>query len=219
MHAQNSCPQCGLIDKIEKVSAIVLKETSSGTRQEWVSNSDGGYWTTTPYTGMSNLGRTLAAPPKPHYSPSLVWIVAPFIIHPVAYAWWAPISRRMKIALAINAIFWATLYLFGYIISVSDGFGIVIEPPTTNFVEVMVFLIGCTGFCMMIPLSYAAYFIGMRQETRNRRNRLEASEIPVWRNAMERWNELYYCHRDGCIFDPNTGKFGRLDKIAEMIYS
>lgn len=219
MYTQSSCPQCGLNDKIEKVSAIVLRETSSGTRREWVANSDGGHWTTTPYTEISNLGRMLAAPPKPHYSPSIAWIVATLVIHPMAYAYWAPVSRRVKIGFAIYTVLVVLISIFGYIFSNSDAINILNTLPETNFVGMMFLMLLCTGVCFVMPLPYAAYFLGMRQETRSRRARLEATEIPIWLKAMEIWNELYYCHRDGCLFDPNTGKSGRPDQLAEMLYS
>ena len=216
---QNSCPKCGLNDKIEKVSAIVLRETSSGTRREWVPDSDGGHWATTPYTEVSNLGHILAAPPKPHYSPSPGWIVATLIIHPMAYAYWAPISRRVKIGFAIFTISVILTSIFVYFFSNSDAINILSKLPETDLMGGIALLVLCTVMCLVGPLPYAAYFLGMRQETRSRRARLEATEIPIWRKAMERWNELYYCHRDGCIFDPNTGKSGRPDQIAEMLYS
>jgi len=63
------CPVCNHTDKMEKVSAIVDKDTQklSGTSQEWVSDKNGGYLRTVPVTGqqMSELAKKLAAPPQP----------------------------------------------------------------------------------------------------------------------------------------------------------
>lgn len=64
------CPICGYADKLEKVSAIVSKDTHdiSGTSREWVSNKDGGgYWSIVPIseTQISTLAQQLTPPPQP----------------------------------------------------------------------------------------------------------------------------------------------------------
>jgi hypothetical protein len=35
--------------------------------------------------------------------------------------------------------------------------------------------------------------------------------------AMVKWNRLYYCHRDGIVFDPETGKTSEPTHIQELI--
>jgi hypothetical protein len=43
-------------------------------------------------------------------------------------------------------------------------------------------------------------------------------EMKRWNSAMEKWNKLYYCERDDCIFIPNTNTFMPVTKMLEYIY-
>jgi predicted RNA-binding Zn-ribbon protein involved in translation (DUF1610 family) len=43
-------------------------------------------------------------------------------------------------------------------------------------------------------------------------------EMKRWKPAMDRWNKLYYCERDDCIFIPNTNTSVPVTKMLEYIY-
>jgi hypothetical protein len=39
-----------------------------------------------------------------------------------------------------------------------------------------------------------------------------------WNDAVARWDRLYYCARNDCIFDPNTGASDPADRIYNLLY-
>ena len=41
---------------------------------------------------------------------------------------------------------------------------------------------------------------------------------PEWDEAIRRWSELYYCSRDDCVFNPNTGESVPPERISALIY-
>jgi hypothetical protein len=71
----------------------------------------------------------------------------------------------------------------------------------------------------LVPVSYVVYFLGLNEETTRRKARIEATEVPRWQRAMEKWAEPYYCARNDCVFDPTTKKSAPADKMLEMLYS
>jgi hypothetical protein len=56
----------------------------------------------------------------------------------------------------------------------------------------------------------------------NRRKMTEANyknEKPLWDIAIGKWNRLYFCHRDGIVFDPGTQETCQPDNLTKFIYS
>ena len=42
--------------------------------------------------------------------------------------------------------------------------------------------------------------------------------IPVWERALKKWDTLYNCGRDDCVFDPATGKCVPPGRMSELLY-
>lgn len=42
-------------------------------------------------------------------------------------------------------------------------------------------------------------------EIRKKQEHIDSVEIPAWNGAMRKWNALYYCARDDCVFIPGQG--------------
>ena len=40
-----------------------------------------------------------------------------------------------------------------------------------------------------------------------------------WGAALEKWNRLYFCHRDGIVFDPDTQETCQPDNLTQFVYS
>jgi hypothetical protein len=40
----------------------------------------------------------------------------------------------------------------------------------------------------------------------------------AWKNAIDRWNLLYYCGRDDCVFIPGENSSAPLSKLKEYLY-
>jgi hypothetical protein len=209
------CPMCGQSDKVEKVSAIRQRDVQqiSGTTRQWVSEKDGGgYWTTVPVSGtqVTELARKLTPPAKPGYSPSCWWVALPFLL--LVWAWvivpFAPISRRMKFALG------GMVLAIGFLTLIASS-----SQTTINQGQPSPIAIGAS--CIGVTLAVAAfvvYFIGLNEETASRKARIEATELPRWQKAMEKWNELFYCSRDDCVFDPQTRESSSINNMQELLY-
>ena len=60
-----------------------------------------------------------------------------------------------------------------------------------------------------LGIYFLALFILLGVYRRNEKKNLEEHYrvLSEWQNTvMKKWTELYYCERDDCVFDPNTGK-------------
>ena len=49
--------------------------------------------------------------------------------------------------------------------------------------------------------------------------RVENEKIKLSRpNALKRWEKLYYCFRDDCVFIPGEGSYSYLSEIKDYLY-
>ncbi len=44
-----------------------------------------------------------------------------------------------------------------------------------------------------------------------------AADRQVWEALMERWSELYYCHRHTIVFDPATGETAPPERMTQLL--
>jgi hypothetical protein len=35
---------------------------------------------------------------------------------------------------------------------------------------------------------------------------------------MDNWDNLYYCHRDDCVFVPGKGTYAPIEKLQQYLY-
>jgi len=66
----------------------------------------------------------------------------------------------------------------------------------------------------------ASIWLWIRSDDRKRikeESRYNA-EKPRYDIAKHRWDYLYYCHRDGIVFNPNTGETCEPANFKEFIY-
>ncbi len=47
--------------------------------------------------------------------------------------------------------------------------------------------------------------------------RIESTELPFWETYKARWEKLYYCHKHGIVFDPETNKACEPAQIKEFV--
>jgi hypothetical protein len=52
------------------------------------------------------------------------------------------------------------------------------------------------------------------EEVRNENERILAE----WQEATQRWDKLYYCGRDDCVFLPGTNTYAPVSNMMEYIY-
>lgn len=44
------------------------------------------------------------------------------------------------------------------------------------------------------------------------------AQVALWEKAVAKWNTLYYCARDDCVFDPGTNKYAPVERMHELLY-
>lgn len=49
-------------------------------------------------------------------------------------------------------------------------------------------------------------------------NQIEQVEVPKWEKAIQRWNKLYYCHRDDVLFVPEEGIAISKSQMYQYLY-
>ena len=78
-------------------------------------------------------------------------------------------------------------------------------------------IIAIVGF-MWIILDWSQKRKNNLEEIRKKQEYINEVEIPNWNNAMHKWNALYYCSRDDCVFIPGKANFAPLSQIHQFLY-
>lgn len=203
------CPQCSKDDALQKVSAVVAGGRTSGSFSGYSGGAvhiDGKWGSTSSYTTLggttaSDLANALAPPPEPKKQ-------SPGIIASGCIGFLFAIPFSCSCVILVYAIPMALLGLF------NSGF----TSETINFISgvASVFIFSC--FCAVL-----LWFL--LKEAKKEKDRREkeivikfATEKSSWENAMVKWNRLYYCHRDGIVFDIENGETYEPTQIKEFVY-
>jgi len=191
----NICPICQKDDLIQRIETLVSASQSSGTFSgptvaATYSNgklgSAGGYTTLSGST-TSNLAKLLEPPSLP---PT-----------PKGYGcWWILIASVIPLA---GLPFSLPFLIPGVVLTkISSGF----TDPTLNSqifgLAIALIVIGaCIGYWLAIR-----FFINNERKKKAKMQETYSIAKPKWEIAMQRWKRLYYCHRDGIVYDPETGE-------------
>jgi predicted RNA-binding Zn-ribbon protein involved in translation (DUF1610 family) len=211
-----TCPNCGLSDKSMKVSAIVATQTHElsgvNSRPEIFINSQGipqiiiasGL-----YSGKqaSVLSQRLAPPVEPQipYTPPQM-----------------PINKKMGCG---TGSFIGALTLFG----VSGLCSFVNDTSPARNAPYFIF---GTALIALIFIAVGVYFKGEEKEklkmTESEHNKKvveyqrnyesqKNEALRVWKRAMARWETLYYCERDDCIFLPKEKFYAPASQMGVLL--
>lgn len=71
------------------------------------------------------------------------------------------------------------------------------------------------GFMLITFL--IVYYVGLYREYQKRIAE-SREQTPVWEKAIQKWDVLYYCSRDDCVFDPQTNIHVSVNRIDELLY-
>ncbi len=188
-----SCPNCGQIDKVENVRAVVSREIMSGTYEGSsvaVAHPTGeghttvAYGRTTLYGGSQTLlSQRLAPPARPSAKTSCAWLVG------------------LIIAIVVSCAFLCSGAMILDIIGVPSEFAILL-------------LLAALGLGAAIFIGAILYTV---KENKEERERVRA-EMPRWKQARERWGRLCYCGRCHGVFDPDERVFVPVDHILGYLY-
>jgi len=76
------------------------------------------------------------------------------------------------------------------------------------------------GYLILSVASVGLGFIVYKSYSADRKKQFARVqvEIPRWQNAMERWNQLYYCFRDDGVFIPADDQLEPIAQMTEYIY-
>jgi hypothetical protein len=192
------CPKCNKDDAIQKVSAVVAGGTATGSfsgfsggvvNLEGKTGNVGGYNTLSGGT-ISNLARLLAPPAEPSKPSSTDFL---FLIILIVWV-------SVTIGFCISGVL--TLFFIGSDFRLFSIAGIVI-------------LVILSAFGLFRLLEYHS-----RVNEKNQKAKQEyyQNKKLMWEKSMKRWNDLYYCHRDGIVFDPKTGENCEPDNMNEFIF-
>lgn len=194
-----NCPKCGRNDLIQKVSHIYSSGTTSSSQTGYVSGigyANGGLASmggtaTMSGTAQTVLARQLAPPSQPKGT-HWFWFIMPLIpIWPINYfvAFAAPIGKT------------ARLMLIGITVAAAIVFGVF---------RVKGFLMPFDIAVLTTPI---IYYVGLIRSAQIR----SAKSVPRWQEAMLRWEQLYYCSRDACVFEPNKNEFLPVERMYELL--
>jgi len=232
LEAYARCPVCGRNDKAEKVSAVIASQTHeiSGTEQktEEVTNAQGQKQVVVrdvPFTRrqVSVLGQRLAAP-------------APF-----DQSKFPPFPQAPKPAAknkGISAIVLGSLSLIASLCGAGLAISMLFQPETSYTRQevnsiyvtfgagagaaVLFFLLGggllAGGILLIVrgrkqaPLAMAQYQsqVDAVQQERTRM-------VKVYEQTVSRWNRLYYCSRDDCVFIPGENSSAPVSGMHEYL--
>jgi len=168
-----TCPVCGQLDAVQKVSVVVDAGTSR-TTCEWPTwnlglDLEGEWalvpgWTSTTTTSQSSLSTQLALPPPIYMSP---WLEFPAMYSLLLCAF----------ALAGLVGFW----------------GLILAPQT--------YWQFCGGWWLGIGIMVGVVAVLKAHEAARRHQQVSES-LPAWQQARWRWHQLYFCHRCAGVYLP-----------------
>lgn len=187
------CPLCHKDDQIQKVSAIVLKdshEISGGSihTQVYIDKKGKKQYEDdyVPYnaTQVSALAQRLSAPKKPS----------------AGFNW--------GIILAIGLLGFTAIWMLVTVVALLTS---------SSSIDASFFLCCCTP---IIFSGGGGVFVYLLSESIHRKRvvQVEQIELPKWEKAMARWNRLYYCYRDDSVFIPFEDKVVSSSGIRDFIF-
>jgi predicted RNA-binding Zn-ribbon protein involved in translation (DUF1610 family) len=231
LEAYARCPQCGRNDKSEKVTAVIASQSQeiSGMEQknEVIIDGQGRQRVVAnfvPYTRkqVSILGQRLAPPDEPIFGPDL----QSRGFYPARTG--SPTGGILAIIGGAILLLVSVCLMLGGISILFSSLGSQVQDTAIMTVigligSIFFFLVGAVAIALGIYLiirfgknkrSQLAEYQRKVQEEIAERQRI----LSNWTRAMERWNQLYYCARDDCVFIPSEKNSASISKMKEYLY-
>ena len=221
------CPICNRNDKAEKVTAILRSQTHSAqgvTYQTVTTNVNTGFGTTpvsqqvaipVQTSQTSELAKFLAPPVKPEPDKSV--IVEEKSSH-------KSLLGALFFGLAGAGFLFLTLVVFAVYLSELENIENLITAAATvlglfllslSTLGLSVFL-----FAFTVPKERRSNreMKSVYQEKIRQRQQYNAEADKRWTTAMDRWDQLYYCGRDDCVFLPGTHTHAPVSTMMDYLY-
>ena len=219
------CPRCNRNDRAEKVSAILSSQTQNINSQDWrteVTITPQGQRITrqVPISKvtkqMSELAKKLTPPEKPNPLPKPRLLPYP--------------NKKSNallligiILLVLSVILFAVILLAGMMEFFEDtGMFLICLAPSllSTLAGIILTILGIVNHSRLKSNYQKSWSLVARRNRNTTSQWQEASEqqISKWQKAMDRWDALYYCHRDDCVFIPEEGTYAQLTKMKEYLF-
>ncbi len=203
-----TCPRCKQTDQVQKVSSLYGLNT-----KEWYETNmreqDGHYYHTRDrHEAHTELGLKLKPPEKP-VSPSHpgVWYgigvgfvllllsgLCPLLIVPELIVAGVLSESRVEIPDIAGHPGWAVLAVVGLIL-------------------LLLLLVALVVGGILLKRRYERSLAGYKKK----KSQYDQEELLRWKDAMQRWNQLYFCLRDETAFLTGEEKFIRLEELPKFL--
>ena len=229
LESQNACPTCHRNDRVEKVSSILQNQIQiiQGTtiQQQAYMTKKGQVKTKaveTPYnaTQATALAQKLNQPPsQSQFSPE------PHRPKPFTVEGYKASGRTKKI---MGIVIAALLILMGICTAAGNSSsqpslgGILFLPMIGIVIGGWLWIIGNR---QLREVEIPEVVERLERESQARQDAYEKvvdarnKQVAGYQRALENWNNLYYCHRDDCIFVPGSGKTAGVSELQNYLYS
>jgi predicted RNA-binding Zn-ribbon protein involved in translation (DUF1610 family) len=219
------CPRCNRNDRAEKVSAIMSSQTQNIDSQDWRTEV---YITPTGQRAsrqvpvpkvmkqMSELAMRLTPPEKPNPIPKPRLLPYP--------------NRKSNalliigiILLVVSALMFAGTLLAGMMELFEDTgmFLICLAPSLLAILAgIVLTVLGIINHARVKNKYQQAWsFVARRnRDITQKWKETNDKRMSGWQRAMDRWDSLYYCHRDDCVFIPEEGTYAQLAKMKDYLF-
>ena len=155
----------------------------------------------------SALAQKLREPSKPReQGVSQFWYIIPCIpLLAGIVIWFAPMSKKVR------PWFFALFILLFVFMFVGTILASTFHLPV-QFFSILGGVILVIGFIILLAL----YYIGITSENKHRIEYYNSVMLPQYQQDFVKWNNLYYCHRDGSVFDPMSRTFTSVDRMEDL---
>jgi predicted RNA-binding Zn-ribbon protein involved in translation (DUF1610 family) len=221
------CPICNRNDKAEKVTAILRSQTHSaqGITYQTVTTSVNTGFGSTPVSQqvavpvqtsqMSELARFLTPPAKPEPDKSVIEEPKPSHKSLMGAIFFgmagAGFSLLTLVIFAAYLADWANIE--NLIVAAATVLGWFLLALSTLGMSIFLFAFTVPKENRSNREKKAVYEEKVRQ-----RKQENAESDKRWAIAMDRWNQLYYCGRDDCVFLPGAHTHALVSTMAEYLY-
>jgi len=203
----NICPVCKKDDQIQRVETLVSAGKSSGTFSGPTfagSYSNGKFIPTGAFSTLrgstsTDLAKLLEPPQMP---PT-----------PKGYGcWWVLIAYPV---IPIVGAFFSIPFVIpgGIVMGIASGNSGMGNSPLVGVGIALIAIGEFIGIGLAIR-----YFIKKNRKMKESKAEKYAIDKSKWDTAIQRWKGLYYCHRDGIVFNPATGETCLPNSITSYIY-
>ena len=187
------CPICQNDDQIGIVSNIVYQGTKRGVAEGdvWVPDKEGWGGSYQPvsmsHVETTDLAKMLAPPTEPIADTGFGCVAWGFMLmlFPTIFLCYLPRMAMSFVSSQVGMTEINQIY-----VQERQAAGITLEK-----------------LILIIWVLLFVWFVWKHFRRRSEGRKFYAAQHPQWQQSMQKWQQLYYCGRNGIVFIPNTGEY------------